>query len=77
MVSLWHQNTARAIRKHRHHLLSYGSRGTLMSYTDHSMQRRLKSHAPMTTYYVTSRPSIGQHVFNDFYFVANNVGDVK
>ncbi len=28
-------------------LLSDGSRGTLMSYTDHSMQRRLKSNAPI------------------------------
>ncbi len=28
------------------HMLSNGSRGTLMSYTDHSMQRRLKSNAP-------------------------------
>ncbi len=27
-------------------MLSNGSRGTLMSYTDHSVQRRLKSNAP-------------------------------
>ncbi len=46
MVSVWHQSTARAIRKHRIRLLSYRSRGTLMSYTDHSAQRRLKSNAP-------------------------------
>ncbi len=28
-------------------MLSNGSRGTLMSYTDHSAQRRLKSNAPI------------------------------
>ncbi len=28
-------------------MLSNGSRGTLMSYTDHSVQRRLKSNAPL------------------------------
>ncbi len=47
MVSVWHQSTARAIRKHRIRLLSYRSRGTVMSYTDHSVQRRLKSNAPI------------------------------
>ncbi len=46
MVSVWHQSTARAIRKHRIRLLSYRSRGTVMSYTDHSVQSRLKSNAP-------------------------------
>ncbi len=46
MVGVWHQSTARTIRKPRIHLLSYRSRGTLMSYTDHSAQRRLKSNAP-------------------------------
>ncbi len=46
MVSVCHQSTARAIRKLSTHLLSYRSRGTLMSYTDHSAQRRLKSNAP-------------------------------
>ncbi len=46
MVSVRHQSTARAIRKHRFHLLSYSSRGTLMSYTDHSVQRRLMSNTP-------------------------------
>ncbi len=46
MVSVWNQSTTRAIRKHRNHLLSYRSRGALMSYTDHSVQRRLKSNAP-------------------------------
>ncbi len=30
----------------RIHLLSYGSRGTVMSYTDHSVQRRFKSNTP-------------------------------
>ncbi len=30
-------------------MLSNGSRRTLMSYTDHSMQRRLKSNAPVVT----------------------------
>ncbi len=49
MVSVWHQSTARAIRMHRIHLFSYHSRGTLMSYTDHSVQRRLKSNAPIVT----------------------------
>ncbi len=34
IVSVRHQSTARAIRKHRFNLLSYRSRGTLMSYTD-------------------------------------------
>ncbi len=47
MVSVWHQSTARAIRKHRIHLLSYHSCGTLMSYTDHSVQCSLKSNAPI------------------------------
>ncbi len=28
-------------------MLSNGSRGTLMSYTDHSMQRRLQSNVPI------------------------------
>ncbi len=41
MVSVWHQSTARAIRKHRTRLLSYRSRGTLMSYTDHSAQLKV------------------------------------
>ncbi len=31
----------------RIHLLSYRSRGTVMSYTVHSAQRRLKSNAPI------------------------------
>ncbi len=43
MISVWHQSTARADRKHRIRLLSYGSRGTVMSSTDHSAQRRFKS----------------------------------
>ncbi len=30
-------------------MLSNGSRGTLMSYTDHSVQPRLKSNAPDVT----------------------------
>ncbi len=30
----------------RIHLLSYHSRGTLMSYTNHSAQRRFKSNTP-------------------------------
>ncbi len=49
MASVRHQNTPRAIRKHRFHLLSYRSRGTLMSYTDHSVQCRFKSNAPNET----------------------------
>ncbi len=32
----------------RIHLLSYRSSGTLMSYTDHSAQRRFKSNTPIT-----------------------------
>ncbi len=44
MVSIWHQSTARAIiREQVVPKLSNGSRVTLMSYTDHSIQRRLKS----------------------------------
>ncbi len=50
MVSVWHQSTARAIRKHRIRLLSYRSHGTLMSYTDHSLQRRLKSNVPICSF---------------------------
>ncbi len=46
MVSVWHHSTARAIREQTDPMLSNGSRGTLMSYTDHSVQRRLKSNAP-------------------------------
>ncbi len=46
MVTVLHQSTARAIQKHRIHLLSYRSRSTLMSYTDHSVQRLFKSNAP-------------------------------
>ncbi len=30
-------------------MFSNGSRGTLMSYTDRSMQRRLKSNAPLVS----------------------------
>ncbi len=45
MVSVRYQSTARAILKHRFHLLSYRSRCTLMSYTDHSVQCRFKSNA--------------------------------
>ncbi len=37
------QSTAWAIREQMDTMLSNGSRGTLMSYTDHSVQRRLKS----------------------------------
>ncbi len=47
MVSIWHQSTAGAIREEMDPLLSNGSRGTLMSYTDHSVQRCLKSNAPI------------------------------
>ncbi len=39
-------SAVRSIRKHRIHLLSYRSRGTLMSFTDQSAQRRLKSNTP-------------------------------
>ncbi len=47
MISVWHQSTARAIREQMVPVLSIGSRGSLMSYTDPSMQRRLKSNAPI------------------------------
>ncbi len=47
MVSVWHQSTTRAIREQMDPMLSNGSRGTLMSYTDHSVQRRLKLNAPI------------------------------
>ncbi len=46
MVSVWHQSTAREIREQMKPMLSNGSRGTLISYTDHSVQRRFKSNAP-------------------------------
>ncbi len=42
----WSVYDVKFIRKHRNHLLSFRSRGTLMSYTDHSMQHRLKSNTP-------------------------------
>ncbi len=48
------QSTARVSRKHRIHLLSYRSRGTLMSYTDHSAQRRLSR----TRLFFLSRPNL-------------------
>ncbi len=47
MITVWHQSTARVIRMHRIRLLSYRSRGTLMSYGDHSAQRCFKSNAPI------------------------------
>ncbi len=47
MITLWHQSTSRAIRMHKIRLLSYRSRGTLMSYGDHSAQRCFKSNAPI------------------------------
>ncbi len=47
MISVWHQSTAREIREQMVPVLSNGSRGSLMSYTDPSMQRRLKSNAPI------------------------------
>ncbi len=57
MVSVWHQSTARVIRKRRIHLLYYRSRGTLMSYADHSVQRRFKSNTLVTqrSYLVSSQ----------------------
>ncbi len=48
MFSVWHQSTVRAIREQMVPMLSNGSRGTLMSYTDHSMQCRLKLNAPIS-----------------------------
>ncbi len=41
------QSTTWAIREQMDPMLSNGSRGTLMSYTDHSVQRRLMSNPPM------------------------------
>ncbi len=41
MVSVRHQSTARAIREQMKPMLSNGSRGNLMSHTDHSVQLRL------------------------------------
>ncbi len=35
-----------AIREQTDPMLSNGSRGTVMSYSDHSVQRRLNSNAP-------------------------------
>ncbi len=37
VVSVRHQSTARVIREQMKPMLSNGSRGTLMSYTDHSV----------------------------------------
>ncbi len=45
MVSVRHQSTARAIRADETYAFEC-SRGTLMSYTDHSVQRCFKSNAP-------------------------------
>ncbi len=47
MVSVWHQSTARAIREQIDPMFSNGSHGTLLSYTDHSVQHRLKSNTPI------------------------------
>ncbi len=47
MISVLHQSTVRTIREQVVPMLSSGSRGTLMSYTDHSVQRRLKSNSPI------------------------------
>ncbi len=66
MVRVWHQSTARAIRELMNRLLSNGSRDTLMSYTDHSAQRRLKVNVnngnlagnPSCSYYYLLSPSI-------------------
>ncbi len=44
MISVWQQSIARAIREQ---MRSNGSRDTLMSYTDRSMQRCLKSNTPL------------------------------
>ncbi len=43
----WHQSTARATREQMDPMLSNSSRGTLMSYTGHSAQRRFKSNTPI------------------------------
>ncbi len=39
------------------HLLCYPSHGTLMSYTDHSVQSRLKSNAPINSHGSRPRPT--------------------
>ncbi len=49
MITVWHQSTARAIRKQSDPMHSNRSRGTFMSYGDHSVQRRLKWNAPKIT----------------------------
>ncbi len=46
MITVRHQSTARAIRKQSDPMHSNRSRGTLMSYGDHSAQRHFKSNAP-------------------------------
>ncbi len=46
-ASVWADHVRSSVMwKHRFHLLSYRSRGTLMSYTDHSVWRHLKSNTP-------------------------------
>ncbi len=47
MITVWHQSTARAIRKQSDPLHSNRSHGTLISYSDHSAQRCFKSNAPI------------------------------
>ncbi len=46
-IGVWHQSTARAIESRRLLMLLNRFRGTLMSYTDRSVQLSFKSNAPM------------------------------
>ncbi len=50
MLSVWHQSTARAIREPTDPKLANRSRDTLMSYTEHSAQRRFKSNTPFVVF---------------------------
>ncbi len=59
MVSVWHQSTARAIREQTDPMHSNRSRGTLMSYTDHSAQRRFKSNTPKVKVKVKEERIVG------------------
>ncbi len=46
-ITVWHQSTGRAIREQTDPMHSNHSRGTLMSYGDHSAQRCFKLNVPI------------------------------
>ncbi len=88
MISVWHQSTARAVIEQVDPMLSNHSRGTLMSYTDHCAQRRLKSNAssdyvrikaPVVGGWMEGRKGVGvgAHIFlftvNSSNFLDSNV----